>query len=87
MTNDEADYRYGSVNRRERLVTLSWSEIIGRYNTPDIMLDIVPRKWIKIGLMSGCQCMHIAGVLRDMKNDLELRFVRVGEVEKFVMPT
>jgi len=37
--------------------------------------------------MSDCQCMHIVGVLRDIKNDLEIRFLRVGEVEKCVMPT
>jgi len=27
-----------SEHRRERLVTLGWSEIIGRYNTPDTMV-------------------------------------------------
>jgi len=42
MANDEADDRYGS-HRRQRLVTLGWSEIIGRYNTPDRMIDIGPK--------------------------------------------
>jgi len=41
MTNDDAD---DSEHRRERLVTLDWNEIIGRYNTPDTMVDTVPRK-------------------------------------------
>jgi len=46
MTNDEADDRYGSVNiaKIELLVTLGWSKIIGRYNTPDTTVDIRPRK-------------------------------------------
>ena len=33
-----------SEHRRERFVTLGWSEIIGRYNTPDRMTDIGPKK-------------------------------------------
>ena len=50
MTNDEADDRYGSVNIAEndssRLAALR-SEIIGRYNTPDGMVDTGPRKQVR----------------------------------------
>jgi len=33
-----------SKHCREQLVTLGWSKIIGRYNTPDIIADVWPRK-------------------------------------------
>jgi len=36
--------RLTTEHRRERLVTLGWSETIGRYNTPDTMVDIGPKK-------------------------------------------
>ena len=45
MTNDEADDRYDfSEHRREQLVTLHRSKIIGRYNTPDTLINIGPRE-------------------------------------------
>jgi len=45
MTNNEADDRYGSVNITENDSSLlGWSEIIGRYNTPDRMVDKGSRK-------------------------------------------
>ena len=30
-----------------QLVTLDWSEIVGRYNTADTMVEIGPRNWDK----------------------------------------
>jgi len=42
MTSEKAYDHCGSVNtehRREGLITLGWSEIIGGYNTVDTMVD------------------------------------------------
>jgi len=47
MINGDVDDRYTfSKHRRERLVTLGWSEIIDSYNAPDRMLDTGPRKYV-----------------------------------------
>jgi len=39
MTDDKADNLWSSMN-----IMLGRSEIIGHYNTPDTMVDIVTRK-------------------------------------------
>jgi len=44
MTNDEADDRYASANIADNDRHAWLSEIIGRYNTPDWMVGIGPRK-------------------------------------------
>jgi len=37
--------RYVNI-AENRLVTLSWSEIVGGYNTAETMVEIGPRKWV-----------------------------------------